>query len=272
MRSAPPAIVSSAADDSFRASAIERGVNPDGRWVGGYVDYEWSHSRYVFEALPGGVGGRAVLEFGCNYGATSIVLAALGARVTAVDVDAACVRLAELNAARYGLEGRIAFERVADTSRLPFATASFDLVTCNSVLEYVPHDRLADVRKEIDRVLRPDGIIVILGTSNRLWPREIHSRRWFANYLPRGIERLWGGVELQRGVFPWQITSDFGRGYENLDYHDGGRAYLETRTRMRAGPSKRFVLGFGQRIARLFGTSVGLFTPSISVMLRKRSA
>lgn len=61
---------------------------------------EWENVRHLIAAYAGDVAGASLLEFGCNYGASSIVAAALGARVTGIDVEAEAVALARLNAAR----------------------------------------------------------------------------------------------------------------------------------------------------------------------------
>ena len=134
---APPAIVDPDADQRFRDLATRLCLDPDARYVGGYVGWEWAHARHVFDGLVAPVRGEPVLEVGCNVGATAIVLAALGAEVTAVDPDARYLELARANAARHGVEERIAFVHVADTTRMPFERGRFDWVTCNSVLEYV---------------------------------------------------------------------------------------------------------------------------------------
>lgn len=264
-----PVVIDPGADQRFRLLAKAMALNPDDRWVGGYVDYEWRHARRVFELLPGGVDGRNVLEFGCNYGATSIVLARLGATVSAIDVDASYVRLAKANAERFGLCDAIRFEHVEDTRKLPFADAAFDVISCNSVLEYVPHRILPAVQRELDRVLKPGGSLVIVGTSSRLWPREVHSRRWLVNYIPRWVDHLIGGGDLQRGVSPWALCYGFGHHYVNADVHDRGGAYVEARRRMGAAAGRVRLLRAGSAVAARFGLSLGLLTPSISVILRK---
>ena len=150
-----PKICNSEAREQFRAAARRLALDPDNLWVGGYVDYEWHHSRHVLETAGVTVPGAKALEFGCNFGATSIMLAALGACVTGVDVNADYLELARLNIACYGLEQRVAVLHVPDATRLPFDDGHFDLITCNSVLEYVPHAILGSVQRELDRVLKP---------------------------------------------------------------------------------------------------------------------
>ena len=263
-----PKICNFEAQEQFRSAARRLSLDPDNIWVGGYVDYQWRHGRHVFESAGMAVSGLRVLEFGCNFGATSIILAVMGARVTGVDVNPDYVELARLNAACYGLETRIAVLHVADTTRLPFADGQFDLITCNSVLEYVPHAILKPVQRELDRVLKRGGIILVEGTSNRLWPREIHSRRWLVNYLPQWVDPLLS-TDIQRGVFPWQVRFGFGPGYRDAGLADGGVSYLEARRRMGMSGRRRMLLHAAARLLSPLRISAGLLTPSISVRLRK---
>ena len=193
-----PIVASISAHQAFEEQCRLLGEDPSDRWVGGYVDYQWDRLRLVLEAFRIDPGDREVLEFGCNVGASAVVLAHLGARVSAVDVSSGWVHLARLNAERYGID-HIRFACIPDTRTMTFQDHQFDLVNCGSVLEYIEPRRRAAVQREIDRVVRPGGIILVGGTSSRLWPREIHSHKWLVNYVPRGLDRLWG-KSLQRGI------------------------------------------------------------------------
>lgn len=243
-------------------------LDPEDIWIGGYVDYEWQHLRPILQAYGVAVTGKQVLEFGSNVGASAIVFAQLGAHVQAVDVSTDYVELARCNAVRYGFES-IEFRHVADTRSLPFATGSVDLVSCNSVLEYVNPEHLAAVQREIDRVLKPGGLILVTGTSSRLWPREVHSHAWLVNYIPRLIERLLPLKQpLTRGVWPWTIRRGFGPGYRNLDAEDGGRAFLAARAAMvppKDGAAHRLIAA----VARITGMGPGMLMNNISCLMKK---
>ena len=266
-----PTVCDPDARERFRSTARRHSLDPDNPWLGGYVDYEWHHGRHVLECSGVTLAGATALEFGCNIGATSIILATLGADVTAVDVDPRYVELAQLNAASYGLGQRIEFRHLSDTTRLPFPAGSFDLVTCNTVLEYVAHDSLPAVQGELDRVLKPGGVIIIEGTSNRLFPRESHTGRWGTNYLPRFVDRI-TGRSFERGVTPWRMRWGFGPGYSDLAVRDKGGAYLESRKRMGMNGARRLTLAAGARVLAPLRLSVGLFTPTLAVWLQKSRA
>lgn len=66
-------------------------------WVGGQA-----LARFVLDH-PGHVRGRRVLDFGAGSGLVGLAAATVGARVTAVDVDAAAIAATRVNAADNGV-------------------------------------------------------------------------------------------------------------------------------------------------------------------------
>lgn len=190
----------------FERLARAAGMNPADRWVGGYADYEWMHLRLLLASYGVAVKGKDVLEFGCNVGASSVVLAALGGRLVAVDISAGNVSITQANLARHGVGARARTVHVDDTRHMPFPAGAFDFILANSVLEYVDPDHVDGVVAELHRLLRNGGRLLICGTASRIAVREIHSRRWLVNYLPRAFDRLWGRP-LQRGLSPLLLAA-----------------------------------------------------------------
>jgi ubiquinone/menaquinone biosynthesis C-methylase UbiE len=262
--SLPP--VDASADLLFRLRLASRGVGPDQRFAEGYVDWEWRHARHMFAELPRPVAGMRVLEFGCHLGATAIVLALMGAEVVATDVDAELVTLARLNAERYGVSDRIQFISHDPGASLPFDDRAFDLVCCNSVLEYVRRERLPDTQRDLARVLRPGGLVVVMGTSNRLWPRETHSRQWLSNYLPRIVDRVLPR-RLRRGISPLTLRDGF-PGCRDLLAEDT-TGLVRTKARMGASPWKMQVLSAAAPWLRRFRLSPAVLMPTLTLWLCK---
>jgi SAM-dependent methyltransferase len=260
-----PVVSSQYKQHAFEEQARKLGLKPRDPWVGGYVDYEWDHLRLVLDVMPLRLPGMTILEFGCNVGASAILFAYLGAKVSATDISAEWVSLARLNAERYGIAD-IDFAHVPDSRRLPFADGQFQLIACNSVLEYVQPSELPAVQRELDRVLAPGGMILLTGTSNRLWPQEVHSARWLVNYLPRPLDRLWG-KPLQRGMWPWTARHGFGPHYDNLDTADADSFFARSRRGMGTSPRQLASLLW---VARRLGAGPGLLAHNISCLLQKR--
>lgn len=148
------------------------------------------HLRAYDEAV-GHAAGRDVLDVGCNTGYGTLRFAPVARRVVGVDVSPRAIEAARLRAP----DGRPEFVLTSGFA-LPFAEASFDLVTSFQVLEHVP-DATAFLG-ELARVTRSDGM-VILATPNaatRLFPgmtpwNRFHVREYTAAELE----------ELLRGVF-----------------------------------------------------------------------
>lgn len=265
-----PTISDVAAARLFEEEARKMRLDPGGPWVGGYVGYEWEKLRPVLAAYEVDLHGQRVLEFGCNYGGSSIVLAFLGGDVDGIDVDAAAVALARRNAAAQYGRSDIRLEYVADSRHLPFPDAQFDFVLCNSVLEYVSSEALAGVVTELQRVVKPEGRLFITGTSSRLAVKEVHSGRWLVNYLPRWLDRL-SGWAPQRGVDPFALRRLVAGGFHDEDAEDGGQRWLLARAAAHGAASASKPFHLIAAAARLLRLGPGWLTPNISVMLRRRS-
>jgi SAM-dependent methyltransferase len=247
---------------AFRAAALAAGMRPEDPWVGGYVDYEWRHLRCLLDAYGIEPQGKNALEFGCNVGASAVVLARLGAEVAGVDVDAAHVAVAAANIALHGVDQRAQALHLPDTRNMPFADGQFDFVIANSVLEYVEPHSLTEVICEIHRVMRRGAHLLICGTASRLAPREVHSRAWLANYLPRWIDSL-TGCRLQRGLSPLLLSRALAGRFcqEQADRWLAARGMLHGE----ASLPVRMVDAAGRGL----GVAPGWLGPNIELLLRR---
>ncbi len=272
MQTAKPTIADTSAHAEFIDQIVDAGLDPEDPWVGGYVSVVWERARPFFLSRGLPAHGSKVLEFGCNFGATSVMLASMGANVTAIDINPSYVNIARTNARAYGVSMHTEFLHVGDTRRLPFGDQSFDLVVCNSVLEYVDDEHLDTVLREIDRVLKTGGILFVLGTSNKLWPREVHSGVWLVNYIPSVLDPLLRRIvpKFERGLNPWRLVRSLD-GYENLDASDQGKSLMEGK-RKTSSPLKCALLQLFGLASTAFGTSLGLLLPSIMVALKKNAS
>lgn len=139
---------------------------------------------------------KLILDFGCGSGASSIVLIRLGAsKVTGVDIDKDRIQIAQIRARECSLGDVTQFCVIPNSKILPFQDNSFEIILCNAVIEHIPPtDRKAWV-KELWRVIRPGGYILIWETPNRLWPKEIHTTGlWFLPYLPLRWARIYANL------------------------------------------------------------------------------
>ncbi len=259
---APVPLADSALHRRFRDAARAAGMDPDNRWVGGYVAYEWNHLARLLAAYDLDPAGSDVVELGCNVGGSTVVMAALGGRVTGVDIDPSAVAVAQANIALHNVADRARALAVPDSRALPFADGAFDLAVANSVLEYVDPAMLPGVLDEVARVLRPGGRLFVCGTASRLAPFAVHDGRWGVNYLPRRADR-WMRRPPFRGLSPFALRLAFGRRFAV----EGAECWLAARAAVhgRASVSARALAA----TARAAGLAPGWISPTIELRLRR---
>ena len=107
-----------------------------------------------------------VLDVGCGVGHWGQLLAHVlprTTRVQGVDRDPVWVEEANSRAAARNLAGRFSYQ-VSVAEKLPFPEASFDLVTCQTVLIHMPDP--GAVVGEMVRVARPGGLVLAAEPNN----------------------------------------------------------------------------------------------------------
>ena len=140
--------------------------------------------RLIQQAAGDLIEGR-VLDNGCGVGEYLARLADASGDAHGLEFDLDRARAAAARARR-------ATVVCAAGERLPYASASFDVVLSHEVLEHVFDDRAAAA--ESVRLLRPGGRLVLF-VPNRGYPFETHGIFWrgryrfgnipLVNYLPR---------------------------------------------------------------------------------------
>jgi SAM-dependent methyltransferase len=139
---------------------------------------------WVNQVLP--LEGSSVLEYGCGNGPVTAAFAPGTARYVGIDIDEDAVGFARRRLADSGLQPTFL---VAPPDEILERTAAFrgeiDVFLCYAVLEHMSVDeRLALLRLARD-VVRPDGVIVVIETPNRLTPWDYHTSQLpFLNQLP----------------------------------------------------------------------------------------
>jgi SAM-dependent methyltransferase len=101
----------------------------------------------------GDLRGKRVVEYGCGLGKMTVLLARSGAHVSAFDLSAGSVEVAQRRAELVGVEDRIEFA-VAPGEDLPYEDETFDLAFGKAVLHHL--DATAGAR-ELARILKPGG-------------------------------------------------------------------------------------------------------------------
>jgi SAM-dependent methyltransferase len=131
---------------------------------------------------------KKMLDFGCGAGAsTMIFLRCAATDVTGVEVDETLLDIAKSRLNDFFQSGYrlVKIEYIDGQYCMPFSDGEFDIVWAQAIVEHILPDQRKFVLGELMRVLRKDGLLIILGTPNRLWIKEFHtSNLFFVNYLP----------------------------------------------------------------------------------------
>jgi SAM-dependent methyltransferase len=183
-------------------------------------------ARYAFAARF--AAGKRVLDAGCGTGYGALELGRDAAAVTGIDVAWDAVDYAVRGGS--GRSGQVAYCQ-ASVEAMPFAAASFDLITAFEVIEH-----LADWRalaREAKRVLRPAGTFLV-STPNRSYyaesrgaegPNPYHVHEFEYEEFQAALHEFFPHVEilLQNRVegFAFQGLGDGGSGIGET--HDSGR-------------------------------------------------
>jgi SAM-dependent methyltransferase len=143
--------------------------------------------------------GDRVLDLGCGAGRHAFEALRRGARVVALDTDAAELRQvsAMFEAMREAGEagrGGAGTTVTGDATAMPFPDASFDAVIAAEVLEHIPADQAA--MNEIARVLRPGAVAAVTVPA---WLPERICWRLSDDYhnVPGGHVRIFTRRELE---------------------------------------------------------------------------
>ncbi len=124
-------------------------------------DFYWNRDQ--LQLVAGRLGlqrAKTMLDVGCGKGHWTFLLASVlptDIAVTAVDQEPEWVRSARARAQELALSDRFEF-RDGDVMALDFPDATFDLVTCQTLLMHLPDPQAA--LRELLRVTKPGGVVL----------------------------------------------------------------------------------------------------------------
>ncbi len=131
-----------------------------------------------------------VLDYGCGTGVLQIELEKKFKNVVTYGVDVS--KQAVDYCKQRGTKNVVVF----DGMEIPFPNGKFDLITAVDVLEHVKDDIV--VLKEFKRVLKPNGIAIILVPAhNNLWSTRDIRLKHFRRYEPRELEEKINKVKFK---------------------------------------------------------------------------
>ena len=106
--------------------------------------------------------GQSMIELGCGFGRNSARLAALGAKVTLLDLSETILDQAEAYFRRKGLSGIFVS---GDIFSIPLLSDKYQVVWNAGVIEHWTGERQVDCIREMLRICRPDGLVITLNPN-----------------------------------------------------------------------------------------------------------
>jgi SAM-dependent methyltransferase len=159
------------------------------------------------EFLPQPAQSLLALDIGCGTGATAVPLARLGLHVTLLDVSLPMLDLAKRAAQEAGITERTTL-KPGDAALLAnlFPAASFDVILCHNVLEYV--DDPCAVLRDAARTLRDIISILVRNQAGEVLKAAVQNgdlaatehnltAEWGHESLYGGMVRLFSAESLQ---------------------------------------------------------------------------
>lgn len=129
-----------------RASRGEE-LNPEGWWVPSLLPFLLS------------IQAKRVLDVGCGMGGDAVTLARHGFQVTAMDYSTVALTHARAKAAAAEVE--VGFCQSDMALPLPFGAENFDAVMSNVAMHMFDDSTTRRIVREICRVLRPNGLLLL---------------------------------------------------------------------------------------------------------------
>jgi ubiquinone/menaquinone biosynthesis C-methylase UbiE len=143
-----------------------------------------------------------IIDVGCGFGATDLVLAErfVDSEVVGIDLSEPLLRLARQAAARAVPGERVRFEK-ADVQQIPYPDDAFDAAINVNMVHLVENP--VGMLDEIERVLAPDGFLFI-ADLRRSWLGLVEGEIKSAFTLGEARD-LFRGSRLRQGAFSWGL-------------------------------------------------------------------
>lgn len=142
--------------------------------------------------------GVSLLEVGFGRGEFLYHCARLGARVSAIDYSEAALEIGKQTLADFP----DADLRVADCKDLPFETNSFDRVYSGDVLEHQDLEDGAVMLREMYRVVRPGGFMLVHTSPNTIFTRYVLpiAKPYLKRIDPESVRALEAHMKVNESV------------------------------------------------------------------------
>tara|TARA_B100000700_G_C14967152_1_gene819428 strand:+ start:611 stop:1483 length:873 start_codon:yes stop_codon:yes gene_type:complete len=121
-------------------------------------NYQELYTRDKMINCLGDISNKKGLDVGGGAGVYSIVLALIGAQMSVQDLSSESINSGKLLSKKIGVDVEY---KVGDAQNLQFKDKSFDFCISNDFFEHISKEQKIEVIREINRVLKPGGQLII---------------------------------------------------------------------------------------------------------------
>ena len=175
---------------------------------------------------------KVVLDIACGEGYGTNLLSKFANKISGVDIDKNTIDEAKL---KYKSEN-IEFKQ-GDTSNIPYESASFDVVVSFETIEH--HNKHHEMLKELKRVLKPDGILIIStpdkhiytdlkGTINKFHIQELYKKEFVELINTYFINST---IFNQKFITGSYIYADSNTSEQSMLWYNGGFEHIQKTTK-----------------------------------------
>jgi ubiquinone/menaquinone biosynthesis C-methylase UbiE len=172
-----------------------------------YAKQHWKMAEKFGQEYAGKLAAQGfkqgkIIDVGCGFGATNLVLAErfVDSEIVGIDLSEPLLQLAGTTAESKGLSGRVRFEK-ADVQEIPFADNTFDVAINVNMVHLV--EEPIKMLNEIERILLPGGHLFI-ADLRRSW-LGLLEEEIKAGLTIGEARRLFAQSELRSGDFSWSL-------------------------------------------------------------------
>lgn len=167
----------------------------------------------------GSIKDKVVLIFGTGAGGTAVACALHvgNGKIYGVDISLSAISIATKRAEIYGVSNKMKLVHMESTYPLPFKDEFFDVVIIADVIEHIIDERSKYIKNAFQK-LKKEGLFIITGTPNILYPKDRHttglyfipwmsSRSAYKYAIWRGTWKKGENLDLagRRGTTYWNI-------------------------------------------------------------------
>ena len=142
--------------------------------------------KYVENELMNNISSKKILDYCCGTGIYSIFPAINGAGVVGIDFSKESIEVARKRAQYFNVSNQCKFS-IMDAENLNFEDNVFDIILSYGSLSYLD---LHKAFRELRRVLKPEGLLVIIDSLGHNPLTNYNRKRNLKNYVPDHINEL----------------------------------------------------------------------------------